>query len=268
MNSAILELSVSGVPYKNLMCPQFSETRELDREQYMRIATAAVQAGFSRIVITGHEPLMRVDLLDILYDISKISGLHELGLSTGGAGLSSMASAIKGAGVSLLEIRLETMQRVKAEFLCNDKIQHISRGISAAEKTGFFIRIVTRIIGGVNDDEILDFTDLVKRRCVEQHFVELPTGDPAFVPYSRVLDLRRSLEFIDERDGAMRYHFAGTAGKICLSHADNPTRHFVSADGMLGDVSLLSLGHEDMVEAFKACFAPRAVSFGFSVIEE
>lgn len=268
MNMPILELSISGNPKKNVSFPQFPITREMSASEAIDIAKAAVIAGFSRIIITGHEPLMRADALDILYDISKIEGLTELGLSTTGAQLITMAPAVKGAGVTALEIRLDTMQSVKAEFLSFDKMANISRGITSAERTGFIIRIMTRLIGGVNDNEIYDFADLVRRRCFEQWFIEMPEDSEEFVPADTVLKLRPNLKFYDEKDGAKRYHIDGLSGKICLSPHKTDCRHHVSADGFIDEKSLIGLSLTEKIEMLKSKLAPKPMSFGFSIVEE
>ncbi|MGE4354145.1 MAG: radical SAM protein [Oscillospiraceae bacterium] len=273
LDGPILELSVTGKPYANVLYPQFPPSEDICADELVAIAESAAEAGFHRIILTGTEPLLRADILDICYDIGRLRDYNEFGISTGGAQLRSISAALKGTGVGLLEIRLDTLQKVKYEFLGGGKLGSVLKGISAAEKIGFLIRIMTRLIGGVTDDEIYDFTDIIKRRCFEQWFIELPHGSEGFIPADRVLSVRPGLSLYDRRDGVRRYRIKGDTGRICLASPEGMNRVRVASDGRLFSdgktVNLRELSGQALTAALKKTLEPSpGIGFDFTIVEE
>lgn len=144
------------------------------------------------------------------------------------------------------------MQKVKYEFLAGGKLDEVRRGISAAERTGFLIHMVTRLIAGANDDEIYDFCDLVKRHCFEAWFVALPEGSENRIDLSCVLAARPRLEELDIRDGARRFRSGKDAGMICLASYESLNRVRISSGGVLNshgsEVQLANLSGEPWIK--------------------
>lgn len=273
LDSPMLELSITGKPYSNSLYPQFPAAGEMPADLAMDIAEAAAQAGFRRILLTGSEPLRHPEILDICYGLGRIRDFLEFGISTGGGPLRNMAPTLKGAGVNLLEIRLETLQTIKYEFISGGKLADVRRGITAAERTGFLIRMMTRLMGGVNDDEIYDFCDLVKRHCFEQWFIELPEDSENHISTDCILTARRRLEEIEPRDGARRFRVDNDAGMICLASQAQLNRVRISADGMLNhhgqSIDLTALSQTARREKLSQALEPEiGFQFSFEIAEQ
>ncbi|MGI6029610.1 MAG: radical SAM protein [Candidatus Heteroscillospira sp.] len=273
IDSPMLELCITAKPYFSSLYPEFESGGEMSLNQILDIAEAAAEAGFGRILLTGTEPLHHPEILDICYSVGRIREFLEFGVSTLGAPLRSMAPTLKGAGVNLLEIRLDTLQKVKYEFLAGGRLDDVRRGISAAERTGFLIRMVTRLIAGANDDEIYDFCDLVKRHCFEQWFVELPSGSENHMDSGCVFAARPRLEELDIRDGARRFRSGKDAGMICLASYEGLNRIRITSGGVLNSrrkkIALAGLSHSQLAMELRRALEPdKHISFGFEVIEE
>lgn len=170
--------------YRCLYCipgdlPPKRECDMLSAEEYIRIASAAVGLGIRKIRITGGEPLVRSDILNILRGISAIPGLRELCLTTNGSLLPEMAADLKAAGVSRLNISLNSMNPAKyAAITSSDTLGRVTDGIRAAGEAGFTgTKINAVLIKGMNDDEIPAFVEWTKDHPVSVRFIELmPMG--------------------------------------------------------------------------------------------
>jgi len=273
LETPVLELCITAKPYYNSLYPEFPAGDEMDMDEVLDIAEAAAEAGFRRFVLTGSEPLRHPEILDICFHAGRIHEFMEFGISTYGAELRNMAPSLKGAGVNLLEIRLDTLQKIKYDFIVGGNFSHVRKGITAAERTGFLMRTMTRLIGGVNDDEVYDFCSLVKRHCFEQWFVELPQGNENHVSSDFVLSARRNLTEFDTRDNARRFKVDSDSGIICLAKWDDMNRVRISSDMVLtahGDtVPLSGLSSKELTEKLRWALEPdKRMSFGFEVIEE
>lgn len=273
LESPILELCITAKPYYNSLYPQFPAGGEMPVDQVLDLAEAAAKAGYSRILLTGTEPLKHPEILDICFDIGRMREFIEFGVSTLGAELRTMATTLKGSGVNVLEIRLDSLQKIKYDFIVGANMGHVLKGISAAERTGFLIRTVTRLIGGANDDEVYDFCSLVKRHCFEQWFIELPKDHDNHVPRDFVLSARGNLVEFDQRDNARRYKVDGDSGLICLAAYEELNRVRVSADMILSahgeEKDLKDKNMEQLTELLRWAFEPdKRMSFGFEIIEE
>jgi GTP 3',8-cyclase len=224
------------------------ERERLPAEEYIRIAEAAVGLGIRKIRITGGEPLVRSDLLTICRGIAAIPGLRELCLTTNGMLLSEMAGDLKAAGVSRLNISLNSMNPSKyAAISCSDTFGRVMDGIRAAEEAGFTgTKLNVVLIKGINDGEIPDFAELTKDRPVSVRFIELmPMGHlkdwaaKHFVSADSVLEACPLLVPAESAGVAELYRIPGYRGTIGLIRpmsrrfCGSCSRLRLTADGML-----------------------------------
>lgn len=220
----------------------------LSVEECLEIGRAAVNCGVKKIRLTGGEPLVRRGILDICRGLSEIPGLEELCMTTNGSLLPEMAAPLRDAGVSRLNVSLDTLRP--------DRFAHITRqgrlndalaGLEAAERAGFTnLKCNVVLIGGFNDDEIVDFVALTEHKPWEIRFIELmPMGECAawekrcFIPAETVLEKIPALRPCASSGTAARYRVPGWAGTVGLieplSHrfCDRCDRVRITADGKL-----------------------------------
>ncbi len=220
------------MPEKQVECVA-SDKGLLSTEEIVEIAQAAVATGISKIRITGGEPLVRPDVLEICQRISAIPGVRELALTTNGILLADMAAALKKAGVSRLNISLDTLQTEKyTRITRKGSFAEAAEGIEQARAAGLRpIKLNSVLIGGFNVDEITYFAELSRTGDIEVRFIELmPIGacadfpDHAFVKGDTVLEQIPELVKIEDSGVARMYQYPDGKGRIGIISA--VSQHF------------------------------------------
>ena len=227
--------------------PHLPHSNILRVEECIDIAKTAVELGIRKIRITGGEPLVRRGILEIC-QASALPGLQELCITTNGRGLADYAVPLRAAGVSRLNISLDTLDPDKYRMLTRwGQLQEALDGIQAAEAAGFTkLKINAVLMGGVNEDEIPALVELTRYKPYAVRFIELmPLGECAhwprdrFIPGERVLEACPGLVPLPSQGVAERFQMPGYAGTVGLirplSHrfCGSCNRIRVTADGML-----------------------------------
>ncbi len=228
--------------------PHLPHSNILRVEECIDIAKTAVELGIRKIRITGGEPLVRRGILEICQGIGALPGLQELCITTNGRGLVDYAVPLRAAGVSRLNISLDTLDPDKYRMLTRwGQLQDALDGIHAAEAAGFTkLKINAVLMGGVNEDEIPALVELTRYKPYAVRFIELmPLGECAhwpkarFIPGERVLEACPGLVPLPSQGVAERFQMPGYAGTVGLirplSHrfCGSCNRIRVTADGML-----------------------------------
>ena len=201
----------------------------LTEDEMVMAAKAAAELGITKIRITGGEPLVKRNILSICERISRIEGINELCLTTNGTLLKDFAKDLKKAGVSRLNISLDTLKPEKFAYITRkDNFKDAVEGIKAAVDAGFEkIKINAVLIGGFNDDEIAAFSELTRKHPIDVRFIELmpmyDSGDftqSAYLPASAVIEKLGEVEKIPSADGvADLYRLPGARGSVGLISA-------------------------------------------------
>lgn len=274
-------LRISVTDLCNLRCKYCMPENGVDKklhaeilsvEEIETIVRVAAELGIDKVRITGGEPLVRNGILEICNRIGAIDGLKEICITTNGILLGDMAEDLKKAGVSRVNISLDTLDPVKYRQITRwGELRDVFSGIAAARKAGLLpIKINTVLIGGFNDDEISSFVELTKEEDIDVRFIELmPIGESAgwdkkcFISSSRVLEQEPQLEPVPRKGAGVEtlYRIPGYQGKIGLI---NPMSHpfctecnriRLTADGKLKtclhsaeEISLKGLSPEEVKE--------------------
>ncbi|PKM21805.1 MAG: GTP 3',8-cyclase MoaA [Gammaproteobacteria bacterium HGW-Gammaproteobacteria-14] len=152
----------------------------LSLEELQRVASAFVHLGVRRIRLTGGEPLVRRGIETLAAGIAALPGLDELTLTTNGAGLGKYAQPLRQAGVSRLNISLDSLDSQRfAAITRTGRLDDVLAGIEAARVAGFSrIRLNSVIMRGRNDDEVPALVDFALRQNCDIAFIEeMPLGD-------------------------------------------------------------------------------------------
>jgi cyclic pyranopterin phosphate synthase len=151
----------------------------LSLEEIELVATAFVGLGVKKIRITGGEPLIRRNILSLMHSLHQLDGLEELVMTTNGSQLGKCADALRDAGVSRLNISIDSLQADKFQRITRvGKLDKVLQGIEAARNAGFKrIKLNAVIQKGQNDDEILDLVAFCMARDLDLTFIEeMPLG--------------------------------------------------------------------------------------------
>jgi GTP 3',8-cyclase len=138
-------------------------------DEIERLLSVFARLGTSRIRLTGGEPLLRRNLPELAQRIARLPGMRDLSLSTNATRLSRHAEALKAAGVSRINVSLDSLDRGCMEKITGrDSLTQILDGIMAGKAAGFDpIKINMVAMRGINENEI----DAMVEFCIEQGFI-------------------------------------------------------------------------------------------------
>ncbi len=131
----------------------------LSLEELYDLATGFIARGVTKIRITGGEPLVRRDIIDLFAALGRRLGhdLQELTLTTNGTRLAEHAEALAKAGVKRVNVSLDTLDRAKfAELTRRDSLPQVLEGIAAAKAAGLKVKLNAVALKGVNEEELPD----------------------------------------------------------------------------------------------------------------
>lgn len=127
----------------------------LNTDELMLIIENAVAVGIEEVRLTGGEPLLRADIVEIVSRISSLPNAPKLSLTTNGLRLKELAKPLADAGLERINVSLDTLDRARFKTLTyRDRIDDVFSGLSAARAAGLApIKINAVLLQGVNDDE-------------------------------------------------------------------------------------------------------------------
>ena len=151
-------------------------------DEILRLSRIFVGLGVSQIRLTGGEPLIRARFVELTEGIARIPGVEDLSVSTNGTRLASMADHLKKAGVTRLNVSLDTLSRDRFQQLTRrDALPEVLAGLEAAREAGFQpIKINMVWLPGVNQDELEAMIEYCMARGFILRLIEnMPMGDAA-----------------------------------------------------------------------------------------
>lgn len=233
-------------------------------EEIETIAGAFIDRGATRIRLTGGEPLVRRDIMDLVAILgARIGhGLDELTITTNGSQLAKHAEGLTAAGVRRINVSLDTLDSERFTAITRrGRLADVLGGIAAAQAAGLAIKINMVAMRGVNDDEIEPMMAWAHGRNMGLTLIEgMPLGEVGIDRVDSYLPLRElheqlarryTLEKLDKRTGGpARYvHVAETGGVLGfitpMSHnfCESCNRVRLTATGQL----FMCLGQDDQV---------------------
>jgi len=237
----------------------------LSFEEIDTIVSAFVRRGVRKVRLTGGEPLVRRDIMDLVQTIGGHlgSGLEELTLTTNGSQLRRYAGGLAAAGVKRLNVSVDTLDAQKfGEITRRGRLAEVLDGIDAAAEAGLKIKINMVAMRGVNDAEIPSMLEWAHGRGFGLTLIEgMPLGEVGIDRVESYLPLRELRETLGRRytlepaahrtGGPARYDFVketnGLLGFITpMSHnfCESCNRVRLTATGQL----YMCLGQDDMVD--------------------
>ena len=152
----------------------------LSLEELHQVAKAFTELGVKKIRLTGGEPMVRRDVMCLVERIGQLPGLEQLLLTTNGAQLQKFAAPLKAAGVSRINISIDSLDTDRFKRISRvGKLKNVLVGIEAARAAEFNrIRLNSVIMRGYNEDEILPLADFAIDRGIDIAFIEeMPLGE-------------------------------------------------------------------------------------------
>ena len=174
----------------------------LTAEEIVRVAGAAVRLGFTKIRLTGGEPTIRRDLLEIVRGIGGLPGLETLAISTNGTRLAELAGPLREAGVTSINISLDASDAQVYRQVTGGNIDSVLAGLDAAQAEGFRrIKLNTVLMRGMNEQEIWPLVLFAAERGLPLRFIELmPLSDTDVLTSKNFLSVEEVKEKLAARD--------------------------------------------------------------------
>ena len=158
--------------------PWLARSTMLSTSELVRVARVGVDLGIREIRLTGGEPLLRVDVVDVVRRLTALSTPDgrpvEVSLTTNALRLPALAAPLRDAGLTRVNISLDTLDRARfAELTRRDRLVETLAGIAAADAAGLHpVKINAVAMRGVNDDEVVALTRFAVERGYQMRFIE------------------------------------------------------------------------------------------------
>ena len=171
----------------------------LTPDEIERVIAAFGRLGTRRVRITGGEPLVRKNLPELAGRLAALPGIEDLSLSTNATRLDKHGEALYQAGVSRINVSLDTLKPGRFKEITQGKLEKVINGLMAAKRAGFHpIKINMVVMKGVNDDEVEDMVEFCIEHDFTLRFIEtMPvgeTGRAATDQYISLQDVKARLE--------------------------------------------------------------------------
>lgn len=178
---------------------QIPSTKEMSLEELDKILAAAASIGAKKVKITGGEPLVRKDIVDVVDACSRL--FKEVSLTTNGVLLENLAGPLREAGLSRINISLDSIdERTYHKITGRNHLAKVLKGIEAACRTGFgSIKLNAVILNGLNHTELEALTQFSAEKSAILQLIELTarkdeTSSPFYQTYHYDLgDFERTL---------------------------------------------------------------------------
>ena len=151
---------------------------KLTDDEIYRIVKESSELGIKKVRITGGEPLVKPNLVNLIGRINSISGIEEIYLTTNGILLADMIDELALNGLKGVNISLDSLNEERFNKLTRlGKLNKVLEAIDKAIDLGIKVKLNTVIVNDINKDEIIDFVNITKEKNIDVRFIELmPIG--------------------------------------------------------------------------------------------
>ena len=180
----------------------FTEPEEwLTFAEIERLIGAFAALGVRRVRITGGEPLVRRNLPDLATRLSQLPGIDDLSLSSNAVNLARQAKALKAAGISRINVSLDTLHADRFRKITKGRLDRVLDGLMAAKAAGFApIKINMVVMKDINDDEVEDMVEFCIENDFTLRFIEtMPMGETGRNATDHYIDLQTVKQRLGER---------------------------------------------------------------------
>ena len=240
--------------------------QRLSFENILRITKNFVNLGVDKIRITGGEPLLRVNLTDLIGDLSRIDGIKDVALTTNGVLLAKYASELKAAGLNRVTVSLDSIDPNEFKIMTGSRgsLDRVLAGIEEAQVARIKnIKVNAVIKRGINDLKILKMVEHFRSSSIILRFIEyMDVGNINHWKKSETMPSQEIVELINTKwpmqaikpnytgEVASRYRFKDGKGELgFISSVTKPfcgscSRARLSSDGKLYNCLFASTGQD------------------------
>ncbi len=187
LSRPLRDLRISVIDRCNYRCPycmpaelfgdnhQFlPRTHWLTAGEIKRVASVFLQLGVKKLRLTGGEPLLRRDIVDIVAGLAELNGVEDLAITTNGSRLAEHAAALKQAGLKRITVSLDSLDEEVFKEMNGGRgeLAVVLNGVETALAAGFPIKLNTVVERGKNDHTVLELVERFRGTGVIVRFIE------------------------------------------------------------------------------------------------
>ena len=253
----------------------FNQELLTNQEILTLVRDVFIPLGFTKFRLTGGEPLLRQDLVDLVRDIARLPETEDLALTTNAFLLADLAQPLYEAGLRRINISLDSLNPETFDRIVGNKgrsrWQQTWSGILAAHQVGFDpLKLNVVVIPGINDTEVLDLAQLSLERQWHIRFIEfMPIGNPELFGDKAWIDSQELRRQIGQKWGLVESNIKGNGpadvfqipgakgtlgfiSQMSECFCDRCNRIRLSADGWLRPCLLNETGQIDLKTALRS----------------
>jgi len=203
-------------------------------EELLTLVRLCAELGFHKFRLTGGEPTVRANVVELVRGITQTPGVRSLSMTTNGLLLKQLAQPLAEAGLQRVNVSIDTLDATKFKRLTRwGEVQDVWEGIVAAESAGLLpMKLNAVIVRGYNESDVVDLAQLTLYHHWQMRFIEMmPFGDVAEFQQNQVVSAQEMRNRIEAALGPLT---PVDGGKL-----DGEARLYHLADG-LGDVGFIS----------------------------
>jgi len=215
--------------------PWLKKAEILSYEEIERVSRVAVSMGIEQIRLTGGEPLVRRDVPELVRQLHKLEGLRSLSLTTNGILLKQQASALAEAGLTRINVSLDSLMREKfAQLTRRDQLDRVLEGLAELEKHPSIhpIKVNAVAIRGYSEEEVLDFARLARNKAYVMRWIE-------FMPLDADQAWRKEDILTGAEIKAIIEEAYGPLKQITTGDPSETARRYTFSDG-IGEVGFIN----------------------------
>jgi cyclic pyranopterin phosphate synthase len=239
-------LRISVIDHCNLRCVYCMPLRGLSfvpspelltAAEIEAVVEAAVSLGFHKFRLTGGEPTLRPDLVEIVRRVAGVPGVADLSMTTNAVLLPRLARPLAEAGLRRVNIHVDTLHPERLKRLMRfGTVEEIEAGMAAAEDAGLLpIKLNCVVTRDYNDEDVVGLARRARERDWHVRFIELMPlggGETAHVALSQFVPSRETRERIEAELGALL--------PVPNASPADEARNYRFADGSPGRIGFIS----------------------------
>ncbi len=178
----------------------------LTDEELIRLVRLFAELGFDKIRLTGGEPTVRPNLVELVARMAALPGIREISMTTNGLRLKTLAEPLARAGLKRVNVSLDTLDPEKFRRITRwGRLEEVWEGILAAEAAGLTpIKLNAVVVRGYNDQDIVDLAALTLTRPWQVRFIEvMPFADVAPFAQQAIVPTAEMIRTLEEEFGPL-----------------------------------------------------------------
>jgi len=166
----------------------FKPRQELMQDdELLRLARIFAKLGVVKFRLTGGEPTIRSNVVQIVRDLASLPGIETIAMTTNGLLLDQLAQPLAEAGLQRVNISIDTLNPQKFKTLTRwGEVDEVLTGIQTAQEVGLGVKLNSVVVRGYNDtDDVVDLARLTMVQNWQVRFIEM-------MPFGEITDFQQS----------------------------------------------------------------------------